>query len=206
MSIKHSALFFIIFKLVAICHILFLFHNSSQIKKMYHIISSVPYFFICLILLKSITIMDFFTVASAVLQGGLFGIIGKFSARYITAVVSGQALGGIFTAVAEIVSLWLGASSTTSAFVYFMVANGMFILSLLSYLILSRAVSIVFIEIKLLKLKHGNIDINLQVFFKYHMRDKPEAGSIQYETEVAETTDRPVARELSYKAILRKVY
>lgn len=83
-----------------------------------------------------------FPVASAILQGGLFGIVGKFSSRYISAVVSGQALGGIFAALAEIASLCLGASSTISAFVYFMVANGMLLLSLVAYLVLSRAVRI----------------------------------------------------------------
>jgi equilibrative nucleoside transporter 1/2/3 len=83
-----------------------------------------------------------FSVASAILQGGLFGIVGKFSSRYITAVVSGQALGGIFAALAEIGSLCLGASSTISAFVYFMIADGMLLLALAAYLILSRAVRI----------------------------------------------------------------
>jgi equilibrative nucleoside transporter 1/2/3 len=84
----------------------------------------------------------FLPVASAVLQGGLFGIVGKFSSRYITAVVSGQALGGIFAALAEIASLCFGASSTISAFVYFMVANVMLLLSLAAYLTLSHSVCI----------------------------------------------------------------
>lgn len=83
-----------------------------------------------------------FPVASAILQGGLFGIVGKFSSRYITAVVSGQALGGIFAALAEIASLCFGASSATSAFVYFMVANVMLLLSLAAYIFLSHSVCI----------------------------------------------------------------
>jgi equilibrative nucleoside transporter 1/2/3 len=91
----------------------------------------------------------YFPVASAVLQGGLFGIVGKFSSRYITAVVSGQALGGIFAALAEIASLCLGASSTISAFVYFMVANGMLLLSLVAYIVLSHAVRILLTARKL---------------------------------------------------------
>lgn len=51
-----------------------------------------------------------FPVATAILSGGLFGISGLFPSEYITAVVSGQALGGIFAALAEIISLTFGAS------------------------------------------------------------------------------------------------
>lgn len=60
-------------------------------------------------------------MASAILSGSIFGILGKFSPSYITAVVSGQALGGIFTALVQIMSLALGESSVHAAFVYFMI-------------------------------------------------------------------------------------
>jgi equilibrative nucleoside transporter 1/2/3 len=122
-------------------------------------------------------------IASAILQGGLFGIVGKFSSRYITAVVSGQALGGIFAALAEIVSLCLGASSTISAFVYFMVANGMLLISLVAYLVLSRA-----------------------VFFRFHMLDKVQTSTIHYEPAVIQASDNPPSREISYKSILKKIW
>lgn len=122
-------------------------------------------------------------IASAILQGGLFGIVGKFSSRYITAVVSGQALGGIFAALAEIASLCLGASSTVSAFVYFMVANGMLLLSLAAYLVLSRA-----------------------VFFRFHMLDKVQTSTMQYEPAVIQASDNPPSREISYKSILNKIW
>ncbi|GFG40730.1 hypothetical protein Cfor_04914, partial [Coptotermes formosanus] len=122
-------------------------------------------------------------IATAILQGGLFGIVGKFSSRYITAVVSGQALGGIFAALAEITSLCLGASSTMSAFVYFMVANGMLLLSLAAYLVLSRA-----------------------VFFRFHMLDKVQTSTMQYEPAVIQASDNPPSREISYKSILNKVW
>ncbi|XP_033610781.1 equilibrative nucleoside transporter 1 isoform X2 [Cryptotermes secundus] len=125
----------------------------------------------------------FLNIASAILQGGLFGIVGKFSSRYITAVVSGQALGGIFAALAEIASLCLGASSTISAFVYFMVANGMLLLSLAAYLVLSRA-----------------------VFFRFHMLDKVEVSSVQYEPAVFQASDNPPTQEISNRTILSKIW
>lgn len=77
-------------------------------------------------------------VASAILSGGIFGISGLFPSEYITAVVSGQALGGIFAAIAEIISLTFGASPKTSGFVYFMIGNVVLLISLLAYITMSR--------------------------------------------------------------------
>lgn len=72
--------------------------------------------------------------------------MGKFSPRYITATIGGQALGGIFAALVQIGALTIGASSEHSAFVYFMVGNVVLLLSLISYIVLSKS-----------------------SFFKYHM-------------------------------------
>lgn len=69
------------------------------------------------------------------------GIVGKFSPKYITAMSGGQALGGIFTALAEICSLWIGASPILSGLVYFIIGDTMLLLSLLAYILLERAVS-----------------------------------------------------------------
>lgn len=80
----------------------------------------------------------FFLVFSAILGGGLFGICGQFPSEYITALVSGQSLGGIFAALTEILSLTFGASATTSAFVYFMIGNTVLLLSIVCYVCMSR--------------------------------------------------------------------
>ncbi|KAK3915159.1 Equilibrative nucleoside transporter 3 [Frankliniella fusca] len=119
--------------------------------------------------------------AGAVLTGGLFGMLGKFSPAYISAASSGQSLGGIFAAVAEIVSLWLGASPQLSAFVYFMVANVFLVLSIVFYLVLIRA-----------------------VFFKYHMEPQPQL-SVQFEPGCAPSVEEHV-NSLSYKRVLSKVW
>lgn len=73
------------------------------------------------------------------------GIVGKFSPKYITAMFGGQALGGIFTALTEICSLWIGASPVLSGLVYFIIGDAMLLLSLIAYIILERAVSLFFI-------------------------------------------------------------
>ena len=83
-------------------------------------------------------------MASAVFGGSLLGIIGYFPPRYITAMSAGQALAGIFAALAEIFSLWLGASPVVSALLYFSIGDLMLFCSLLSYIFLQKAVRIVF--------------------------------------------------------------
>lgn len=69
------------------------------------------------------------------------GIVGKFSPKYITAMSGGQALGGIFTALTEVCSLWIGASPIFSGLVYFIIGDIMLLLSLIAYIMLERAVN-----------------------------------------------------------------
>ncbi|XP_076060771.1 equilibrative nucleoside transporter 1-like isoform X2 [Oratosquilla oratoria] len=72
--------------------------------------------------------------SGAVFQGGLFGVVGMFPERYMTAVVSGQALGGVFASVARVISLAAGANDVTSALIYFCIAVGVMVLTLVGYL------------------------------------------------------------------------
>lgn len=81
-----------------------------------------------------------FSVASAIFGGSLLGIVGRFPARYITAMSGGQALAGIFAALTEISSLWLGASPVVSALLYFVIGDAMLFFSLVSYIFLQKAV------------------------------------------------------------------
>jgi solute carrier family 29 (equilibrative nucleoside transporter), member 1/2/3 len=77
-------------------------------------------------------------IFSAILSGGLFGIAGMFSSEYISAVMSGQALGGVVTAVAEILSLSFASLPTISAFIFFLVGTGMLVMSLILYVSVSK--------------------------------------------------------------------
>ncbi|KAJ1527212.1 hypothetical protein ONE63_008739 [Megalurothrips usitatus] len=129
----------------------------------------------------TMTIVVALNMASAVLTGGLFGMLGKFSAAYISAASSGQSLGGIFAAMAEIASLWLGVSPQLSAFVYFMVANCFLLLSILCYLVLIKG-----------------------VFFKYHMTPRPHL-SVQYDEDCA-ASDQSNLHSLSYSRVMSKIW
>lgn len=45
----------------------------------------------------------------------------------------------------------------------------------------------------------------LQVFFRFHMLDKVEVSSVQYEPAVFQASDNPPTREISNRTILSKV-
>lgn len=64
---------------------------------------------------------------------------GKFPSEYINALISGQALGGIFASVANIISIALGASPVESAFIYFVAADITLIVSFGLYIFLSSS-------------------------------------------------------------------
>lgn len=72
------------------------------------------------------------------MSGGLFGIAGLFPSEYMTAVVSGQALGGIFTALAFILVLTFDAPPKATAFIFFSIGIGTLILSIFTYIFMTR--------------------------------------------------------------------
>lgn len=80
----------------------------------------------------------FLTGAAATLTGALMGLAGLFPSEYMTAVVSGQALSGIFSALSDIISLTFGAPPKTTAFVYFSIGTLTVIISLACYVIMSK--------------------------------------------------------------------
>lgn len=83
----------------------------------------------------SVIIMN---ISTAILSGGLFGISGLFTSEYVTAVISGQALGGVFTAIVEIITLTFGVSAKTAAFVFFMIGNVILVVSLVAYIAMAK--------------------------------------------------------------------
>ncbi|KAF5274247.1 hypothetical protein FQR65_LT04365 [Abscondita terminalis] len=116
-------------------------------------------------------------VSSAVLSGSIFGIIGKFSPKYITAVIGGQALGAIFTAVVQIIALSFGISSVFSAFLYFLIGDIIILISFLMYFVLIKT-----------------------VFFKFNISDKMGVGVNDFQNELV----RP--QLVCYKTIMRKIW
>ncbi|XP_048007336.1 equilibrative nucleoside transporter 3 [Leguminivora glycinivorella] len=78
------------------------------------------------------------SAASAIFIGGLVGIASRFSKEYMAAVISGQSLGGIIAAIAQIISLAFKISPLHSALIYFIIADIMLGASLVSYIMLYK--------------------------------------------------------------------
>lgn len=90
--------------------------------------------------------------------------------------VGGQALGGIFAAVVQIISLAIGASSLHTALVYFTTGNITIVICIISYIVLCKS-----------------------VFFKYHLQVK---GSALDEFQNAPVHPEVI----SYRVILKKIW
>ncbi|KAK2583117.1 hypothetical protein KPH14_009143 [Odynerus spinipes] len=130
----------------------------------------------------TLTTVAFVNAASAIFGGSLMGIVGRFSPKYITAMSGGQALGGIFTALAEVTSLWIGASPILSGLVYFIIGDTILLLSLIAYIILEKA-----------------------AFFKHHMLDRfPER--LESNFSVNDEVMFSQVHTISYLNIIKKIW
>ncbi|KAJ8946508.1 hypothetical protein NQ318_004643 [Aromia moschata] len=140
--------------ILMIATLVFVNLNTDQWQQIFFVVTLT-----CIVLLNVTNIVvltlyfSHFSVCSAIFSGSIFGVVGKFSPIYITAVIGGQALGGIFAAVAEIVSLSIGASSTHAAFVYYVIGNVTIVISIICYVVLEKT-----------------------VFFNYHFLEHPDSN------------------------------
>lgn len=82
--------------------------------------------------------MFLFAAASAIFIGSIFGVCSKFPKEYMAAVISGQSLGGIIAAIAQIISLAFKMSPQANAMIYFVIADVMVMVSFVSYLLLHK--------------------------------------------------------------------
>ncbi|EDO37568.1 predicted protein [Nematostella vectensis] len=77
-------------------------------------------------------------MATAVYQGGLFGLSGMMPAKYTGAVMTGQGIGGTFAALASIIftAIWGQDDPITVGFGYFLSAVVMLFLCIITYILL----------------------------------------------------------------------
>lgn len=87
------------------------------------------------ITIASVVIMN---VAAAVVSGALFGISGRFPSEYVTAVVSGLALGSVLTAIIEIITITFASDPLQSALIFFLIGNILLVISIVVYIIMAR--------------------------------------------------------------------
>ncbi|XP_012142098.1 equilibrative nucleoside transporter 1 [Megachile rotundata] len=133
-------------------------------------------------LVITLTTVACVNAASAIFGGSLMGVVGRFSPKYITAMSSGQALGGIFTALTEVCSLWIGASPVLSGLVYFIIGDVILFLSLIAYVMLEKA-----------------------AFFKHHMVER-FPGNVETDYSVTGEVTFPQGTTISYTRIVKRIW
>ncbi|KAH8273564.1 hypothetical protein KR018_001383 [Drosophila ironensis] len=88
--------------------------------------------------LITLVIVVLLNISAATMSGALYGVAGLFPSEFITAVVSGQALGGILTALAFILVLAFDTGPNTTAFIFFILGGVLILLCIVCYAILAR--------------------------------------------------------------------
>ena len=73
------------------------------------------------------------------IQGGLAGLAGQFPARYMGSLVQGQAVGGIITALINILSIEFSTDPSHSAFYCFLVAAIFIALDTVAFLAMNKS-------------------------------------------------------------------
>ncbi|XP_075154080.1 equilibrative nucleoside transporter 1 [Haematobia irritans] len=122
-------------------------------------------------------------ICSATMGGAVFGIAGLFPSEYMTAVVSGQALGGIFTALTFLVVLAFGAAPNVTAFIFFSIGITLILLNIICYAVVER-----------------------KDFFKYYVEGGDKFKIIYDDPTHSRTIDRGVALEPNIREVFSKIY
>jgi len=81
----------------------------------------------------------FININTAIFQGGILGVAGKFPPAYMGAVFSGQAVGGIFASGCNVVFLALGATAVQSGFFCFLTSVVFLLTALVAYGLVTKS-------------------------------------------------------------------
>ncbi|KAH8402958.1 hypothetical protein KR222_001078 [Zaprionus bogoriensis] len=137
--------------------------------------------------LITLIIVVLLNISAATMSGALYGVAGLFPSEYMTAVVSGQALGGILTALAFILVLAFDAGPSATAFVFFIMGALLILGCIVCYVLVDR-----------------------QAFFKYYLEggDKYKVISAlpSHSRAGEEAGDTGVALEPILGQVLGKIY
>jgi len=86
----------------------------------------------------TICIIFILNISQATLQGGILGLAAMFPTKCMTAVLTGQALSGVFSSVARIISLAVGEDQIQAAFIYFIIAVAVMFFTGIIFLAMSQ--------------------------------------------------------------------
>ena len=87
-------------------------------------------------LLATLLIVVLLNICTAIFQGGLIGVAGKFPSNYMGGMMAGQALGGIFPALVNIAVIALRVNPPELGFFCFLIAFLFVLLSLVMFMVI----------------------------------------------------------------------
>ncbi len=87
-------------------------------------------------LLATLLIVVLLNICTAIFQGGLIGVAGKFPSNYMGGMMAGQALGGIFPALVNIAVIALDVNAPEIGFFCFLIAFLFVLLSLVMFMVI----------------------------------------------------------------------
>jgi len=117
------------------------------------------------------------------MSGALYGVAGLFPSEYMTAVISGQALGGILTALSLILVLAFEAGPSTTAFVFFCMGLLLIIFCIVCFLVMAR-----------------------QPYFKYYLEGGDKYKVISAQPSHSRNEDTGVPLEPILREVMGKIY
>ncbi|XP_030555582.1 equilibrative nucleoside transporter 2 [Drosophila novamexicana] len=133
--------------------------------------------------LITLIIVVILNISSATMSGALYGVAGLFPSEYMTAVVSGQALGGILTALAFILVLAFDAGPSATAFVFFIMGALLIFFCIVCYSVMAR-----------------------QAYFKYYLDGGDKFKVISALPSHSRSDESGVPLEPILKQVLGKIY
>ncbi|KAK7073048.1 hypothetical protein SK128_005811 [Halocaridina rubra] len=93
---------------------------------------------LAMIIITVLTFVNTDSFSVAVLQGSSYGLAGMFPASCMSGMISGQAVAGIFSSLAMIISLLVGGDDVTSALIFFVIADVFLVITIIGYIYLTK--------------------------------------------------------------------
>ena len=70
-----------------------------------------------------LTLVVLINMFAAIFQGGVFGVAGKFPPKYMGSAMAGQAFGGVFPAIVDIIIVAMNIEEQNIGFACFLIAT-----------------------------------------------------------------------------------
>nr|XP_045585591.1 equilibrative nucleoside transporter 1-like isoform X2 [Procambarus clarkii] len=120
---------------------IFLIVTSAIVRRVgegVRLVGSLAVSLAAMLVITFLTLVDTDTLFTAVLQGSSYGLAGVFPSTCINSMNSGQAIAGVFSSLARILSLLVGQEPVSCGLIFFGIADCFLLLSIVDYIYLTK--------------------------------------------------------------------